>query len=157
MNRCFRSRRPGSQRNQLAQISRLNPRAVCSDTICEASHSSCAQGKPPDAAGLETKRCLGSRTTSCPVEHNAEVISLFQVAPAGMRCSILGIFPFRENGQPLIAESRAPGSQLPEPSPQSNFVPFLLSVLVAPAAHPDQHTGAALADPANWSDFSVSI
>jgi len=74
-----------------------------------------------------------------------------------MRFSLLGIFPFRENAQPLIAESWAPGGQLPEPSPQSNFVPFLLSVPVAAAAHPNQHTGAALADPANWSDFSVSI
>jgi len=74
-----------------------------------------------------------------------------------MRCSILGIFPFRENVQPLMAESRAPGGQLPEPSPQSNLVPFLLPAPPAPAVPPDQRTGAALADPANWSDFSVSI
>src|SRR5438445_5381666 len=47
----------------------------------------------------------------------------------------------------LIAESRTLGCQLPQPDPQRRFVPFPPPVPPAPAVHPDQPTGASLAEP----------
>ncbi len=61
--------------------------------------------------------------------------------------SVLALLPSQENVQPPIAESRALGCQLPKPSPQRRFVPFLPPVPPAPAVHPDQPTGASLAEP----------
>jgi hypothetical protein len=61
--------------------------------------------------------------------------------------SVLGLLPPQENVQPPIAESRTLGRQFPQPSPQHHFVPFLSPVPPAPAVHPDQPTGASLAEP----------
>src|SRR5579862_5004729 len=61
--------------------------------------------------------------------------------------SVLGLLPSQENIQTPIAEARTLGGQLPQPSPQRRFVSFLLPVPPAPAVHPDQPTGASLAQP----------
>src|SRR6266404_168227 len=72
--------------------------------------------------------------------------SRFVVHPPPKR-SVLGLLPPWENVQPPIAESRALGCQLPQPSPQHRFVPFPSLITPAPAVHPDQPTGASLAQP----------
>src|SRR2546427_13240088 len=61
------------------------------------------------------------------------------------------VFPSQENVQSPIAESRALGCQLPQPSPQRRFVPFPSLVPPAPTVHPDQPTGASLAEPGFFS------
>src|SRR5258708_40136526 len=61
--------------------------------------------------------------------------------------SVLGLLPSQENVQSPIAESRAVGCQLAQPSPQRRFVPFPSLVPPAPTVHPDQPTGASLTEP----------
>src|SRR5712692_7507990 len=65
--------------------------------------------------------------------------------------SVLGFLPPQENIQPPIAESRTLGCQLAQPSPQRRFVPFSALVPPAPTVHPDQPTGASLAEPCLFS------
>src|SRR5260370_7329349 len=54
--------------------------------------------------------------------------------------SVLGLLPSQENVQSPIAESRAVGCQLAQPTPQRRFVPFPSLVPPAPPLHPDQPT-----------------
>ncbi len=61
--------------------------------------------------------------------------------------SVLGLLPSQEDIQTPIAEARTLGCQLTQPNPQRRFVPFLPLVPPAPAVHPDQPTGASLAEP----------
>src|ERR1700730_14494507 len=61
--------------------------------------------------------------------------------------SVLDLLPSQKNIQSPIAEARTLGCQLPQPSPPRRFVPFLSPVPPAPAVHPDQPTGASLAEP----------
>src|SRR5437773_9029230 len=54
--------------------------------------------------------------------------------------SVLGLLPSQENVQSPIAESRALGGQLPQPSPQRRFVPFPPLVPPAPTVRSEEHT-----------------
>src|SRR5258708_29885742 len=65
--------------------------------------------------------------------------------------SVLGLLPSQENVQSPVAESRALGCQLAQPSPQRTFVPFSSLVSPAPTVHPDQPTGASLTEPCFFS------
>src|SRR3989441_9541872 len=65
--------------------------------------------------------------------------------------SVLGLLPSQKNVQSSIAESRALGCQLAQPSPQRRFVPCPSLVPPAPTVHPDQPTGASLAEPCFFS------
>src|SRR5258708_28549852 len=60
--------------------------------------------------------------------------------------SVLGLLPSQENVQSPIAASRALCCQLAQPSPQRRFVPFPSLVPPPPTVHPDQPTGASLAE-----------
>ena len=67
----------------------------------------------------------------------------------------------QKNTQPSVAESRTLRCQLPQPSPQRNFVPLSPRVTPAPSLHPDQPTGVSLAQPCffphNTHHFALSL
>src|SRR5947209_17892817 len=98
---------------------------------------------------------FGSKSLAPPTLHRqpflpVQPIHSLVVDPPPKR-SVLGLLPSQENVQPPIAESRALGCQLPQPSPQRRFVPCPSLVPPAPTVHPDQPTGASLAEPCFFS------
>src|SRR5216684_10430 len=93
---------------------------------------------------------FGSKSLTPPTLHRQPFLpvqpihSLVVDPPA--KHSVLGLLPSQENVQSAIAESRALGCQLAQPGPQRRFVPFPSLVPPAPTVHPDQPTGASLAE-----------
>src|SRR6266852_3355397 len=98
---------------------------------------------------------LGAESLAPPTLHRQSFLpiqpihSLVVDSPA--KCSLFGLLPSQENVQSPIAESRALGGQLAQPSPQRCFTPFPSLVPPAPTVHPDQPTGASLAEPCFFS------
>src|SRR5438445_662880 len=83
---------------------------------------------------------FGSKSLAPPTLHRqpflpVQPIHSLVVDPPPKR-SVLGLLPSQENVQSPIAESRALGGQLPQPSPQRRFVPFPPLVPPAPTVHP---------------------
>src|SRR5438128_1280807 len=94
---------------------------------------------------------FGSKSLTPPTLHRqpflpVQPIHSLVVDPPAKR-SVLGLLPSQENVQSPIAESRALGCQLAQPSSQRRFVPFSSLVPPAPTVHPDQPTSASLAEP----------
>src|SRR5207245_8708978 len=98
---------------------------------------------------------FGSKSLAPPTLHRqpflpVQPIHSLVVDPPPKR-SVLGLLPSQENVQSPIAESRALGCQLPQPSPQRRFVPCPSLVPPAPTVHLHHPTGASLAEPGFFS------
>src|SRR6266436_4681204 len=113
----------------------------------------------PDFVRMDQKRewhpRFGAKSLTPPTLHRQPFLPLqpihSPVVDPPPKRSVLGLLPSQENVQPPIAESWTIGCQLAQPSSQRDFVPFSSLVTPAPAVHPDQPTGASLAEPCFFS------
>src|SRR5262250_3936116 len=98
---------------------------------------------------------FGSKSLASPTLHHQPFLPVQPIDPLMVdqppKRSVLGLLPSQENVQSPIAEARALGCQLAQPSPQRLFVPFPSLVPPAPTVPPDQPTGASLAEPCFFS------
>src|ERR1700739_1264921 len=95
--------------------------------------------------------CFSAKSLTFPAPHGQSFLPIQAINSLVIdqppQRSVPGLLPPQENVQPPIAEARTLACQLPQPSPQRRFVPFLSPVPPAPAVHSDQPTGASLAKP----------